>query len=430
MFSQLFFLILVMLIINLGGGGEASVGSPLTPSVNLSLLYLITLALIYLESKFFFRKGKTSHLKILVSIELLAFLALYYFFFDSERILKPFLPRPLFHTLDALIAFSLYFLGELLSFFWQEETGTFNEKAKKAFNQVRILVPFILPFLAFIFIFESLDYFEIEKWISFESIYGRVFLVTSFILLSLSFLILMPFLIQKIWLCRPLNNETLKEKLEQVCRDAHFKHGGMKIWGAITSHPTAAIVGIIPSLRYIMFTQKLLDVVPSEGIEAVLAHEIGHSQRKHLLLMPFIFLGMILFISLFLFLRAKLNILETPLFEHKIFTFLFIALMGGLYFRFIFGFFSRLFERQADLHVFELKLDPVRLSQALDLIGVYSGYNHDDPNWHHYSLRERIQFLDRAKEDPELVQKHHKKVYVFLLLYACCFFGALLFLNI
>ena len=36
-----------------------------------------------------------------------------------------------------------------------------------------------------------------------------------------------------------------------------------------------------------------------------------------------------------------------------------------LYFRYVFGFFSRIFERQADLHIFQVGLDPANLIESL-----------------------------------------------------------------
>ncbi len=51
---------------------------------------------------------------------------------------------------------------------------------------------------------------------------------------------------------------------------------------------------------------------------------------------------------------------------------------------------SRLFERQADLYIFESSFDPFYMIQALDRLGVVTGFTHSQPSWHHFSLQERI----------------------------------------
>jgi STE24 endopeptidase len=80
------------------------------------------------------------------------------------------------------------------------------------------------------------------------------------------------------------------------------------------------------------------------------------------------------------------------------------------YLRFVLGFFSRLFERQADLHVFDLDISPQHMIDVLDRVGVLSGNIHKEPNWHHYSIDERMTYLKEAQVDPKLIQKHHFRV--------------------
>ncbi len=41
-------------------------------------------------------------------------------------------------------------------------------------------------------------------------------------------MIFLPFFIQKIWQCKPLEEGHLKNRLDRLCQKAHFKHGGMK----------------------------------------------------------------------------------------------------------------------------------------------------------------------------------------------------------
>ena len=43
-------------------------------------------------------------------------------------------------------------------------------------------------------------------------------------------------------------------------------------------------MGILPGLRYILLTPALIETMSREELEAVIAHEIGHVKKYHLLL--------------------------------------------------------------------------------------------------------------------------------------------------
>ena len=76
------------------------------------------------------------------------------------------------------------------------------------------------------------------------------------------------------------------------------------------------------------------------------------------------------------------------------------GLVMGLYFRYVFGYFSRLFERQADLFVYPLDIPPQYMIEALDEVGIATGNTHHLANWHHYGIQQRIDFLKKTIENP------------------------------
>lgn len=211
----------------------------------------------------------------------------------------------------------------------------------------------------------------------------------------------------------------------------------MNTWTIMNHSYTAGIIGIVPRFRYVMFTKRLLDELSKESIEAVLAHEIGHSYRKHLLIYPVIIFGMIVTTTIFsLFFSESINeffslqdmLHPSPLWKmlYPLSVFIPFAVILALYFRYVFGYFSRLFERQADLHVFEVGIPPEHMHQALDELGVLTGNTHHHPSWHHHSISERMTFLEKAASDPSLIDKHHRRVkknlivYCSLLIFFCC----------
>ena len=174
----------------------------------------------------------------------------------------------------------------------------------------------------------------------------------------------------------------------------------------------AGILGMSKQFRYIVFTDALLQALPLESIKAILSHEIGHSQYKHLLFYPFILAGMLLTASPLSHYMAEtispLFRIPLDIWRPLLFYSTFI-LFSALYFRFLFGHFSKLFERQADLHIFALNILPENLISALHATA-RSEADRKKPNWHHYSIEERIEFIQSAANNPWLISRHHRKV--------------------
>jgi tetratricopeptide (TPR) repeat protein len=87
-----------------------------------------------------------------------------------------------------------------------------------------------------------------------------------------------------------------------------------------------------------------------------------------------------------------------------------IIIVFLIYFRFIFGFFMRNFERQADIFVYSLFDSAQPLISTLKKIVTTSGQSADRPNWHHFSIRERIDYLDKCESDRRWIRRHNQKV--------------------
>jgi tetratricopeptide (TPR) repeat protein len=70
----------------------------------------------------------------------------------------------------------------------------------------------------------------------------------------------------------------------------------------------------------------------------------------------------------------------------------------------------RNFERQADLHLYQYATDATPLISTFYKIASYSHQSMEKPNWHHFSIGQRIRFLERCQAAPDLIMAHHKKV--------------------
>ena len=369
MFTNILFLILALLLISATPEGVTPwITSELVAFTTSILLYIVLCAVIFLEYfalKGLFRK-RPGIISIIVNVELLIFLIIYQYMLDAGRIFQMIPYMQNVQSINAIWELLLY-LGGLAVYYSATFVPLYTYKKQEkrrsyALRQLLLLIPFALPF---ILITLSLDIFnavagpqtnaKLLEWVS-------VFFSLILVVLLLIFL---PFFIQKIWRCKPLGDGELKNRLTKICQMANFRHAGMKTWTIMHDQLTAGIIGIVPRFRYVMFTDRLLRELPPESIEAILVHEIGHNKHRHLLLYPFILAGMIVFSAFaFYWIAGPLtNFLEQENAMHPSILWdffnplLIFSLYAGIiivYFRFVFGFFSRLFERQADLHIFAL----------------------------------------------------------------------------
>ena len=153
-----------------------------------------------------------------------------------------------------------------------------------------------------------------------------------------------------------------------------------------------------------------------------MAHEIGHVKRHHLLFYLIFFSGYLL-LSFATFDLVIFSILYSkPIYQFissgqfnqvtvtSVLTSLVMILIFLLYFRFIFGYFMRNFERQADIFAYTL-LDNARpLISTFEKIAYSSGQSPDKPNWHHFSISERIGYLEKCETDKSWIRRHDRKI--------------------
>ncbi|NTV42992.1 MAG: M48 family metalloprotease, partial [Syntrophobacteraceae bacterium] len=242
--------------------------------------------------------------------------------------------------------------------------------------------------------------------------------------LLLIFVFLAPPLVVTLWGCKSLEESPVRQELETFCRSHGFRVADFKLWPLFGGEMlTAGILGILPRLRYILVTRGLLSILDIGELQAVMAHEMGHVRRYHMILYLLIFLTfMVLTLSFnddfFLILLGQFGVVKwlltpgptTMTVLSAVYSLPFVLLLI-VYFRYIFGFFMRNSERQADLFALQLMGEPGTLISSLRKIAFYSGRIEDLPSWHHFSIRQRIDFLRHCHDDSSLIAKHNRKLY-------------------
>jgi Zn-dependent protease with chaperone function len=254
-----------------------------------------------------------------------------------------------------------------------------------------------------------------------------IFLI-FFLLLS----VWLPKLVVRLWDCKPLPAGPTRAHIEGFCRSQHLEYADIMVWPIFEGQVlTAGVMGMTRKFRYLLVTPALLQAMSPAEVEAVMAHEIGHVKRRHLQLYLLFFLGFGLLAQLATF-PLMYALLSSDAFYR------FIPLIGKdpgnvlammstvlmfllmiVYFRYIFGFFIRNFERQADLYVFKVMGSGALLVQVLEKIAWLSGKIRDLPSWHHFGIGQRVDYLERCEAKPALIAQHDRKVKLALLSYVC-----------
>lgn len=247
--------------------------------------------------------------------------------------------------------------------------------------------------------------------------------IIYFLIFLFGVAIIGPAMIQKFWRCTPLESGYTRSRIEALCKRAKLEYANILFWPIFGGKMiTAGVMGLIKHFRYILVTDALIRYLNPDEIDAVIAHEIGHIKRKHLLFYLFFFVGYLLLsyasfdLIIFSILYAKpvYRFIEiTGLDQATVISALFSTVIIALflvYFRYIFGYFMRNFERQADIFVYELFDSARPLISTFGKIVATSGQSPDRPNWHHYSIRERITYLKKCEADRKWITTHHRKI--------------------
>ncbi|MHC1729884.1 MAG: M48 family metalloprotease [Syntrophobacteraceae bacterium] len=379
------------------------------------------------------------------SIIAIVFLAFYLFAFNLSSYLGAIPGFFKFMTVSGITGLVIYLIHLAVIWYWSHpiheavigaRTVRSNFiKGHLSFTSV-ILIPWFL-------ISTVTDLLQLIKMPSFmASELGQILLIA---VVLLAFVLFGPWLIVRMWGCKPLPADSVKEELEAFCRSHNFRTGGFLLWPIFGGEMlTAGVVGILPGIRYILITPGLLRILGVSELKAVVAHEMGHVRKKHMLLFILIFILFIVFVS-----RAGATMEETlKLFvlsndtaaqwflspgalgtalDLIFFVMPLIALLV-IYLRYIFGFFLRNSERQADLFAMELLGNPHPLISSFEKIAFRSGRIEDLPSWHHFSIRQRIQYLVEAFENHTLVRKQNRKLYLSVIAYVTLI-SSLLFIN-
>ncbi|RLB44338.1 MAG: hypothetical protein DRH12_00140 [Deltaproteobacteria bacterium] len=304
-------------------------------------------------------------------------------------------------------------------------------RASYVLGQVRLNFPILLPWMVLSFVY---DLISLSQWQLLKSLLDRpVGQIVFFAVFLGVLMVFMPRWVQFLWGCKPLEDSEKLRELKRFLAKHGFKYRDILRWPVFEGRMlTAGIMGLVGRYRYILVTDSLMDLLSTEELKAVLAHEMGHARYKHLVFYLIFFVGFIA-MSLGLFDIFFYLVASQPFFLKMLtgqsggsINLFYLALSLPmlitlvLYFRYIMGFFMRNFERQADLYSAKLMGTPRYTIDSLEKIALWSGKSRDIPSWHHFSIRERVECLKRMAADPGIATRHNRFVLLAFVIYVLC----------
>ena len=172
-------------------------------------------------------------------------------------------------------------------------------------------------------------------------------------------LLFMPLLMKPLLGLKPMPAGPIRDRLEALAKRLHFRCTDFLLWPTHGAAANAMIAGLLPRVRYVIFTDRILEELPPDELDAVFGHEVGHAKHMHIWLYAgFLILSLSVLAAVFLFLLQTLKAAESEQLVrvrdwlNEFDTWLLLPPVAAVaaYLFVVFGALSRRCERQADVY--------------------------------------------------------------------------------
>jgi Zn-dependent protease with chaperone function len=248
-----------------------------------------------------------------------------------------------------------------------------------------------------------------------------------------------------------------REQLEATAKRLKFRCADLLLWPTRRTTANAMVLGVLPQARYVVFTDHLLEQLDDEELDAVFGHEVGHVKHGHLVYYAaFLVLSMMVVVGAMVWLTEYARQAGWIRSQEELATwqtFPPLVVLAAYLFA-VFGLVSRRCERQADLFGVRTVADArteghplaagvASLQRALSKVAYVNGLDPlEDPeipwqrrlwarivSWQHGSIADRIGFLNRLLEEPDLEQRSQRRITIFRWLVMACLIVAAIALG-
>lgn len=221
----------------------------------------------------------------------------------------------------------------------------------------------------------------------------------------------LPLLLARIWPTVELPAGELREELKRISRQQKTPLTRMLVWQTDGRMTNAAVAGLSRWCRYLFLTDALLVQLTPDEIAAVVRHELGHLQRRHLLQRLLVLaLPVLAGIALQPLLGFDSNWLSTSSPSSLAITGCFL-----LYAALAVGQLSRWMEYDADLSAIlnaEGQVSPAHARDLIHALAVLQGPQRESrfAHWLHPPTNSRIAWIRRVLMQPAAGQEFRQRL--------------------
>jgi Zn-dependent protease with chaperone function len=263
-------------------------------------------------------------------------------------------------------------------------------------------------------------------------------LLKSFpLVLMIGLLAVFPWLLRLVLGLKPLPAGPLRDRLLSAAARLRFRYSNILLWNTNGAVANAMVAGVVPQVRYVVLTDKLINDLTPDEVEAVFGHEVGHVKHHH---MAFYLAFILISIGVLMGLASLLRVDEWFKSNEDMAILPMVGILGGYIFV-VFGFLSRRCERQADIfgcrtmscarpdctgHAGAGDLAPqgrglcatgiATFIEALEKVARLNGISRNRPgwlqSWQHSTIARRVEFLQRVLKDPAIEPRFQRTVRV------------------
>ncbi len=258
-----------------------------------------------------------------------------------------------------------------------------------------------LPILTMLLLQELLERVEAARRVAF--VYPAIQWLVPLVGLA-SLMLVLPPMLRALLGADPLPPGPLRDRLTNRCGAMGFD-GAQLLLVSTGSLANAFVVGFSSRWRYVFFTRSIVEGMIPEHLECVLAHEVTHAQKRHILYYLF---AAVAFSMVSMLAEEKLEAAGVPGAGLMALVLGWAVLFWGV----AFGYVSRRFETEADL-VAARVAPPAEgapppyvaartMAAALDRVADLNGVPVDAPSWRHFNIARRMAILFATETDPSV----------------------------
>lgn len=264
-------------------------------------------------------------------------------------------------------------------------------------EQLRQLALPLAPMFVLLGLFDVVQDTRLDTWFDYVPVLSTLAILVLFCALLAGF----PMFAKWALGMQPMQPDSpLRAQLEAFAAKIGFQCRDYLYWRTRRPQLNAALLGVWPRFRYVIFTEELLRRLTLEEIGHVFAHEAGHGTRHHAafsILYTGVFVAVLLPISSAL--GAVIESSSGGAYDAAVAAMLFVQLPAFIVFwRVCVGPLSRRFELEADVEGARASGDARRFVDTLEKVGRVAHIERAAHGKRHFSIEGRAGFISSVFE--------------------------------